>query len=152
PPLYVDDGFRLSLQHADAVAEVRISETAGVHRWDVNQGCLIATEYVATVGNVAKWTRPAGGSPRTIRLLEIGPETRYRAGEEYVAWLYWQPSIARFQTLMGGMYMVPVRNGRVVWPRHDVPELTDGMRVEAFLAALRSVVAFAREPSAAQPA
>ena len=33
--------------------------------------------------------------------------------------------------------MFPVHDGRVAWTRSDAPGLTNGMSVEAFLAALR---------------
>jgi hypothetical protein len=137
---YVDLGLSWALQHADAVVDLRISETVGTQRWNVERSCLIATEHVATVGEILKMTRPADVQPSTIRLLEPGTRTSYAAGDEYVALLVWHPNIARFQTFAGSSFMFPVRDGRVSWSRSDVPGLTDGMSVEAFLAALRSAL------------
>jgi hypothetical protein len=143
-PLFVDHGFTRALQLADAVIDVRISESVGLQRWDLRESCFIATEYVVSVGETAKWKRPDGTRPTSVRLLNIGPTAHYTPSEEYIALLIWQPGLARFQTLAGSSFMFPVRNGRVVWLRRDVPQLKDGMTVGAFLAALRSAASDSR--------
>ena len=134
--LEVDRGWVWALEHADAVVVLRIFETGGAQRWNVDQSCLIATEHLATVSDILKLTAPAGARPLTIRLLEMGDGPSYAAGDEYIALLTWQPSIGRFQPL-ARRFMFPVHDGRVAWTRSDAPGFTDGMSVEAFLAALR---------------
>ena len=134
--LEVDLGWVWALEHADAVVFLRISETVGTQRWNVDQSCLIATEHVATVSDVLKLTAPADAWALTIRLLEQGARPSYAAGDEYIALLTWQPTIGRFQPL-ARPFMFPVHEGRVAWTRSDAPGFTDGMSVEAFLAALR---------------
>ena len=137
--LEVDLGWVWALEHADAVVGLRIFETGGAQRWNLDKSCLIATEHVATVSDVLKLTAPADARPLTIRLLEQGARPSYAAGDEYIALLTWQPTIGRFQPLARS-FMFPVRDGRVAWTRSDVPGFTDGMSVEAFLAALRSAL------------
>ena len=135
--LYVDPGWAWALEHADAVVHLRISETIGPRRWKLDQSCLVGTEHVATVGDVLKLMDP-DSRPSTIRLLEPGPSPSYAAGDEYIALLTWHPNIGKFQPLAGPLFMFPVRDGRVAWTRRDVPGLTDGMSVDAFLGVLRS--------------
>src|SRR5262245_44246197 len=137
--LEVDRGWVWALEHAEAVVVLRIFETGSAQRWNVDQSCLIATEHVATVSDVVKLTAPADARPLTIRFLDQGARPAYVAGNEYVALLTWQPAIGRFQPL-GRSFMFPVHDGRVAWTRTDAPGFTDGMSVEAFLAALRSRV------------
>ena len=137
--LEVDLGWVWALEHADAVVVLRIFETGGAQRWNLEQSCLIATEHVATVTDVLKLTAPADARPLTIRLLEQGSRPSYAAGDEYIALLTWQPTIGRFQPLARS-FMFPVHDGRVAWTRSDIPEFTDGMSVEVFLAALRSAL------------
>ena len=137
--LEVDLGWVWALEHADAVVALRIFETGGARRWNLEQSCLIATEHVATVSDVLKLTAPAGAQPLTIRLLELGDRRSYAVGDEYIALLTWQPTIGRYQPL-ARPFMFPVHDGRVAWTRSDGPGFTDGMSVEAFLAALRSAL------------
>ena len=137
--LEVDQGWVWALEHAEAVVVLRILETGRAQRWNVDRSCFIATEHVATVSDVLKLTAPADARPLTIRLLERGDRPSYEAGNEYIALLTWHPAIGRFQPL-GRSFMFPVRNGRVAWTRSDAAGFTDGMSVEAFLAALRSTV------------
>ena len=137
--LEVDPGWVWALEHAEAVAVLRIFETGSAQRWNLDQSCVIATEHVATVSEVLKMTAPGDARPLTIRLLELGARPSYVAGDEYVALLTWQPAIGRFQPLATS-FMFPIRDGRVAWTRSDAPGFTDGMSVEAFVAALRSTV------------
>ena len=137
--LEVDLGWVWALEHADAVVVLRILETGGAQRWNLDQSCLIATEHVATVSDVLKLTAPADARPLTIRLLELGDRPSYAAGDEYIALLTWQPTIGRYQPL-ARPFMFPVHDGRVVWTRSDAPGFIDGMSVEAFLAQLRSAL------------
>jgi hypothetical protein len=137
--LEVDPGWVWALEHAEAIVVLRIFETGGAQRRNLDQSCVIATEHVATVSDVLKLTAPADSRPPTIRLLELGARPSYAAGDEYVALLTWQPAIGRFQPLARS-FMFPIRDGRVAWTRTDAPGFTDGMSVEAFVAALRSTV------------
>jgi len=143
--LEVDPGWAWALEHADAVVVLRIFETDGAQRWNLDQSCLIATEHVATVTDVLKLTAPADARPLTIRLLEQGVRPSYAAGDEYIAFLTWRPTIGRFQPLARS-FMFPVHDGRVAWTRSDVPGFTNGMSVDAFSAALRSALLIREAP------
>ena len=137
--LYVDPGWAWALEHADAVIHLRISDTIGPGRWKLDQSCLVGTEHVATVDDVLK-LMDSDSRPSTIRLLEPVPSPSYAAGDEYIALLTRHSNIGKFQALTGPLFMFPVRDGRVVWTRRDVPGLTDGMSVDAFLEVLRSAL------------
>ena len=66
-----------ALEYADAVVVLRVFETGGAQRWNMDQSCLIATEHAATVSDVPKLTAPADARPLTIRLLELGARFSY---------------------------------------------------------------------------
>jgi hypothetical protein len=117
--LEVDLGWVWALEHADAVVVLRIFETGGAQRWNVDQSCLIATEHVATVSDVLKLTAPADARPLTIRLLELGDRPSYAAGDEYIALLTWQPTIGDINRLRGRScfrYTTGVSRGLAVTP------------------------------------
>ena len=67
-----------------------------------------------------------------------GSETPYAPGQEFVAFLRWDPAANLFVRMGGPMYMFPVRDGRVEFRRTDAPGLSDGMPVDEFSRALRA--------------
>ena len=138
--LYVDQGMLAAIQQTDAIVHLRISESGSVKRWDGGGvPCLDGPEYTAIPLRVAKSPPGQELTVSTIRFLQAGP-VRYSPGDEYVALLRWNAGFARFLPVAGSLFMLPVRAGRVVWTRTDVPTLTDGMPVEGFLAALRALL------------
>ena len=108
----------------------------------------MCTEHVAAVTRVLKATAP-DDALTTIRFLQegagrlagevnAGGETPYAPGQEYVAFLHWDPDSTRFRRVNGGIYMFPVRDGRVEFKRDDAPGISDGLTVEDFARAMRA--------------
>jgi Carboxypeptidase regulatory-like domain len=141
--LYVQGpGFDYVLRDADVIAHLRISAVSATRRFDFQDKCWVGTQYDATPIEVLTGGISAGASSSSIRFVLEG-ETSYEPGQEYVVFLERDRSNV-LHPVMGASSLVPVADGRVEWPRTDVPALTDGMSVEDFLAALISMRPAAR--------
>lgn len=145
--LYVDMGFARTLQEADAVLHIRILESGSGERCPDRRFCA-CTEHAAAVRRILKSSQP-GLSLTTIRFLQeaagiaegsrAGMETPYAPGQEFIAFLQWDPAVKRFMRITGPLYMFPVRDGRVEFRRTDAPGLSDGMAVADFSRALQAL-------------
>ena len=49
--------------------------------------------------------------------------SRWNPGEEYIAFVRWEPAIGRYRPIAGPIFMIPVRDGKVVWDRTDAPTI-----------------------------
>ena len=85
------------------------------------------------------------GAPLAVAKLAPGLEapraflvrretTGYRVGEEFLAFLYWQPGLQQY--LPFG-YMVPVVDGRIVWPGRTDVVLRSGLTIGQTIAAVQ---------------
>ena len=96
---------------------------------------MIGVEHRATVlGGLEPLVRWVPGS--TIAFVHEGRFVSYLPGDEFVVLLSWEPTLARFTPAVGDRYIIPVKNGTIIWPQADVTTLHDGMAVDDFLAAL----------------
>jgi hypothetical protein len=144
---YVDLGLPWALQEADAIVHLQISESGTAERWKIGDWCVIGSEHVGTLIHSLKMPPQQESSATTIRFLQEGAgrlpgdrrsagETPYAPGQEYVAFLRWEPHVAGFQRVAGPLFMFSVQNGRVAWPRDDARGLTNRMAVQEFMTAL----------------
>jgi hypothetical protein len=143
----VDLGLAWALREADAIVQIRISESRPPERCPVTGFC-VCTEHVAVANRVLK-APLRDASLTTIRFLQegtgdIGAEKRYAPGQEYVALLRWDPAADRFLRIAGPTYTFPIRDGRVEFRRTDAPGIADGMPVEDFLRALGALLPLGR--------
>jgi hypothetical protein len=137
--LYVDRGMAWAIQQADTIVHLRISASAEPKEWSFGENCLIGVEHTATVLQAAKSSPLGTASQNVVRFVTLrGDGRRYVKGQEYLALLRWEADAERYRPVSGFLYMFPVREGRVVWTRTDVPALKDQMPVADFIAALRS--------------
>jgi hypothetical protein len=146
-PVRVDLGLAFALRQATAIFQIRILESGSGQRCSATGSC-VCTEHVAGVTRVLRAAAP-DDALTTIRFLQEGAgrilderksgvETPYVPGQEYIAFLQWDPDSIRFLRVNGPTYMFPVRNGRVEFKRDDLPGVSDGTTVEAFTRALRA--------------
>lgn len=146
-PILVDLGFAAALRRATAVFQIRISESEPGQRCPATGSC-VCTEHVATVARVLKAAAP-DDTLTTIRFFQegagrlpgeqrSGTEPPYAPGQEYVAFLQWDPESVRFLRVNGHISMFPIRSGRVEFKRDDAPGISDGMTVEDFARAMRA--------------
>ena len=143
----VDLRLAAALRQATAIFQIRISESGSGQRCPATGSC-VCTEHVADVTRVLTATAPDNaltkirflqeGAGRVAGEVKSGEETPYAPGQEYVAFLQWDPESIRFLRVNGPIYMFPVHNGRVEFKREDAPGISDGMTVEDFARAMRA--------------
>jgi hypothetical protein len=132
---YVDGGLSWGLQTAQAVLHVRIGTASAADRWIVNDLCVVGIDHTATVISILNMGQESGSIPATVHIVKDGRAPLGR-GEEYVAFLRWEPGIGRYRPIAGPIYMFPVRDDKVVWNRTDVPTIHDGEDVSKAMAVL----------------
>ena len=139
-------GLQDFLKDADVIVHLRIATAGPIQRFAFGNGCLVGAVYEATPIRVLTDATKDVSSSNRMRFVQEGdgPLYAYAAGQEYVAFLRWEPTLKTLRPVAGSRSMLPVHNGRVEWPRTDVPELTDGMSVADFLAALNPKLPAAR--------
>jgi hypothetical protein len=131
----VDQGVASALAEAELVAHVRVVAVSRT-QIDLGANCFNAQEYVADVLDIAKGT-------------SVAPTTRisfWKAGSgrapdnEFVVFLKRGPtgSLTQQASIVNFIYIFPVRDGRVNWPRKDLAGVADGVAVADLLAALRT--------------
>jgi hypothetical protein len=64
----------------------------------------------------------------------------FAAGAEYIAFVRWEPAIGRYRPIAGPIFMIPVRDGKVVWNRTDAPNIRDGEAVSQAMAGLYTIL------------
>ena len=136
---YVDGGLSWGLQAAQAVLHVRIGAASAADRWIVNDLCVVGIDHAATVISILNMGLNSGNIPRTIHILKDG-RTPFTRGEEYVAFVRWEPAIGRYRPIAGPIFMIPVRDDKVVWNRTDAPGIHDGEDVSKAMAALYTLL------------
>ena len=136
---YVDGGLSWGLQAAQAVLHVRIGAASAADRWIVNDLCVVGIDHTATVISILNMGLNSGSIPRTIHIVKDG-RTPFARGEEYVAFVRWEPAIGRYRPIAGPIFMFPVRDDKVVWSRTDAPGIRDGENVSKAMAALYALL------------
>jgi len=85
-------------------------------------------------------TSPVNAAPgNTVRFVEDPTLSPYVPGQEYVALLRWEAGAARYRPVSPS-FMFPIRDGRVIWTRADVPSLKDQMPAADFLSGLQAAL------------
>jgi hypothetical protein len=148
----VDPGFAVSLRDAIAIVRMRIVRSAPGESCRPTGFC-VCTDHLVTISDVMK-SRERRIGIGTIRFVQEGASLAgdpraggaraYAPGEEFVAFLRWDPAVNAFLALNGSLYMFPVRDGRVEFRPTDAPGMFDGMTVEEFSLALRALLAAVR--------
>jgi hypothetical protein len=136
---YVDGGLAWALQAAQAVVYVRVGAPSAPDRWIVNNQCVVGIDHPATVLSILNMGPSSGDITRTIHIVKDG-RTPLAAGEEYIAFLRWEPAIGRYRPIAGPIFMIPVRDGKVVWRRTDAPSIRDGDAISKAMASLFAVL------------
>jgi hypothetical protein len=140
---YVDGGLTWALQAAQAILYVRLAAPSAPDRWIVGDQCVVGIDHPATVLSILNMGPSSGDVTRTIHIVKDG-RTPFAAGEEYIAFLRWEPVIGRYRPIAGPIFMIPVRDGRVDWSRSDAPNIREGDAVSKAMAALYALLPSAR--------
>jgi len=85
----------------------------------------------------------SGDITKTVHLVRDG-RVAWTAGEEYIAFVRWEPAIGRYRPIAGPIFMIPVRDGRVEWDRTDAPNIHSDDPVGKAMAALYALLPSAR--------
>jgi hypothetical protein len=140
---YTDGGIAWALRAAEAVVYLRIDRVESPDRWISNDLCVVGTDHTATVVNLLNMDTSAGTVTEKIHLVRDGREG-FPAGTEYIAFIRWEAAIGRYRPVAGPIFMIPVKDGRVVWMRSDVPGVRDGDPVSKAMGALFALLPAAR--------
>jgi len=130
---YVDGGLAWGLQAAQAVVDVRFAAVSEPDRWIVNDQCIVGIDHTATVLSILG--PDSGDIKKTIHIVRDG-RVAWKQGEEYIAFVRWEPAIGRYRPIAGPIFMIPVLDGKVVWDRTDAPNIRMGDPVSKAMAGL----------------
>jgi hypothetical protein len=140
---YVDGGLTWGLQAAQAVLYVRFVAVSEPDRWIVNDQCIVGIDHTATVLSILNMGPDSGSITRTIHIVRDG-RVSWKQGDEYIAFVRWEPAIGRYRPIAGPIFMIPVLDGKVVWDRTDAPNIRMGDPVSKAMAALFALLPSAR--------
>jgi hypothetical protein len=140
---YVDGGLRWGLQAAQAILYVRFVAVSDPDRWIVNDQCIIGIDHTATVLSILNMGAGSGSITKTIHIVRDG-RVAWNTSDEYIAFLRWEPAFGRYRPIAGPLFMIPVRNGKVVWDRTDAPNVRNGDPVSKAMAGLFALLPSAR--------
>ena len=140
---YVDGGLRWGLQAAQAILYIRFVAVSDPDRWIVNSQCIVGIDHTATVLSILNMGPDSGSITKTIHIVRDG-RVAWSTGEEYIAFVRWEPAIGRYRPIAGPLFMVPVRDGKVVWDRTDAPNIRSGDPVSKTMAGLFALLPSAR--------
>ena len=140
---YVDGGLTWGLQAAQAVLYVRLTAVSEADRWIVNRQCIVGIDHTATVLSILNMGSDSGSITRTIHIVRDG-RVAWRQGDEYIAFVRWEPAIGRYRPIAGPIFMIPVLDGKVVWDRTDAPNIRTGDPVSKAMAGLFVLLPSAR--------
>ena len=140
---YVDGGLKWGLQAAQAVLYVRFVAISDPDRWIVNNQCIVGIDHTATVLSILNMGPDSGSITKTVHIVRDG-RVAWKTGEEYIAFVRWEPAIGRYRPIAGPIFMIPVQGGRVEWDRTDAPDIRDGEPVNKTMAGLFALLPSAR--------
>jgi hypothetical protein len=133
----VDMGTPRHVREADTIVHLRILAVGARTEWSFGDRCMLANEHTAAVLRVVKTSPAQNRLGDTLRFVQLAGDPSYASGEEYVALLKWEAAAETHRTITG-FYMFPIRDGRVIFKRTDVPALKDQMPVADFVSALKA--------------
>ena len=140
---YADGGLRWGLQSAEAILYVRFTAVSEPDRWIVNNQCIVGIDHTATVNSILNMGPDSGSITKTIHIVRDG-RVAWKQGDEYVAFVRWEPGIGRYRPIAGPIFMIPVHDGKVVWERTDAPSVRNGDAVSKAMASLYALLPAAR--------
>jgi hypothetical protein len=140
---YVDGGLRWGLQAAQAILYIRFVAVSDPDRWIINDQCIIGIDHTATVLSILNMGPDSGSITKTVHIVRDG-RAAWNTSEEYIAFLRWEPAIGRYRPIAGPLFMIPVRDGNVVWDRTDAPNIRNGDAVSKAMAGLFALLPSAR--------
>jgi hypothetical protein len=140
---YVDGGLRWGLQAAQAILYIRFVALSDPDRWIVNDQCIIGIDHTATVLSILNMGPDSGSITKTVHIVRDG-RVAWHTSEEYIAFVRWEPAIGRYRPIAGPLFMIPVRDGKVVWDRTDAPNIRNGDPVSKAMAGLFALLPSAR--------
>lgn len=132
---YVDGGLRWGLQAAQAILYVRFTAVSEPDRWIVNDQCIVGIDHTTNVLSILNMGADSGTIKKTIHIVRDG-RVGWTPGDEYIAFVRWEPAIGRYRPIAGPIFMIPVLNGKVVWDRTDAPNIRTGDSVSKAMGAL----------------
>jgi hypothetical protein len=140
---YVDGGLKWGLQAAQAVLYVRFVAVSEPDRWIVNDQCIVGIDHTATLLSILNMGPDSGSILKTIHIVRDG-RVAWKQGDEYIAFVRWEPAIGRYRPIAGPIFMIPVLDGKVVWDRTDAPNIRMGEPVSQAMAGLFALLPSAR--------
>ncbi len=140
---YVDGGLTWGLQAAQAVLYIHFTAVSEPDRWIVNDQCVVGIDHTATVLSILNMGSGSGTITKTIHIVRDG-RVAWRQGDEYIAFVRWEPAIGRYRPIAGPIFMIPVLDGKVVWDRTDTPGIRTGDPVSKAMAVLFALLPSAR--------
>jgi len=140
---YVDGGLAWGLQAAQAVVYVHLTAISEPDRWIVNDQCIVGIDHTATVLSILNMGPDSGEIKKTIHIVRDG-RVAWKQGEEYIAFVRWEPAIGRYRPTAGPIFMIPVLDGKVIWDRTDAPNIRMGDPVSKAMASLFALLPSAR--------
>jgi hypothetical protein len=140
---YVDGGIVWGLQAAQAVLYVHLNAVSEPDRWIVNDQCIVGIDHTATVLSILNMGPDSGSITKTIHIVRDG-RVAWKPGEEYIAFVRWEPAFGRYRPIAGPIFMIPVLDGKVVWDRTDAPNIRTGDAASKAMAGLFALLPSAR--------
>jgi hypothetical protein len=140
---YVDGGLRWGFQAAQAILYVRFTAVSEPDRWIVNDQCIVGIDHTTNVLSILNMGADSGTIKKTIHIVRDG-RVGWNPGDEYIAFVRWEPAIGRYRPIAGPIFMIPVLNGKVVWDRTDAPNIRTGDPVSKVMASLFALLPSAR--------
>jgi hypothetical protein len=140
---YVDGGIVWGLQAAQAVLYVHLNAVSEPDRWIVNDQCIVGIDHTATVLSILNMGPDSGSITKTIHIVRDG-RVAWKPGEEYIAFVRWEPAFGRYRPIAGPIFMIPVLDGKVVWDRTDAPNIRTGDAASKAMAGLFALLPAAR--------
>ena len=140
---YVDGGLAWGLQAAQAVVYVRFAAVSEPDRWIVDDQCIVGIDHTATVLSILNMGPDSGSIKKTIHIVRDG-RVAWKQGDEYIAFVRWEPAIGRYRPIAGPIFMIPVLDGKVVWDRTDAPNIRMGDPASKAMAGLFALLPSAR--------
>jgi Carboxypeptidase regulatory-like domain len=140
---YIDGGLSWGLQAAQAVLYIRFTAVSEPDRWIINNQCIVGIDHTATVLSILNMGSSSGSITKTIHIVRDG-RVAWHQGDEYIAFVRWEPVIGRYRPIAGPIFMIPVLDGKVVWDRTDAPNIRTGDAVSKAMAGLFALLPAAR--------
>jgi hypothetical protein len=147
---YVDGGLRWGLQAAQAILYIRFVAVSDPDRWIVNEQCIVGIDHTATVLSILNMGPDSGSITKTVHIVRDG-RVAWNTSEEYIAFVRWEPGIGRYRPIAGPLFMIPVRDGNIVWDRTDASNIRNGDPVSKAMAGLFALLPSARAAREHQP-